>query len=324
MLYRLVIGVLGLALAGCGGDDNGPNGPGGPDPLVLAKAPAPNGDAQAGVVGAPLAEALRVTVTRSGEPEAGVLVAWTASGTGSIAGGTSGADGIATAIWTMPEQSGNATATASVAGANGSPVSFTATANPGGAETLELAAGNNQTGDTDAALPTALQVRVEDQFGNPVPGVSVDWAVTAGGGSVTPQMSTTAVTGLAATTFTLGPAAGANTATATSAGLTGSPVTFAATGEVNVPTPTSAVEVGNDFFNPEDIVVAAGTEVTWTWTNTGAISHSVESTGSPAFTSSAIQSGNGSTHGFQFDTPGVYTYQCAVHGAAMSGSVTVQ
>jgi len=165
MLYRLVIGVLGLALAGCGGDDNGPNGPGGPDPLVLAKAPAPNGDAQAGVVGAPLAEALRVTVTRSGEPEAGVLVAWTASGTGSIAGGTSDADGIATAIWTMPEQSGNATATASVAGANGSPISFTATADPGGAETLELAAGNNQTGDTDAALPTALQVRVEDQFG---------------------------------------------------------------------------------------------------------------------------------------------------------------
>ena len=325
MMDRLGAGLIAavMVLAGCGGEENGPNGPG-PDPLVLAKAPAPNGDGQTGVVTAPLADALRVTVTRGGEPEVGVQVNWTSSGTGSVAGGTSDADGIATAIWTMPELAGAATATASVSGATGSPVMFTATATAAAAASLELAAGNNQIGDVDVALPTALQVRAEDQFGNPVAGVSVDWAVTGGGGSVTPPTSVTAASGVAATAFTLGPDAGANTATATSAGLTGSPVTFTATGEVNVPTPTSAIEVGNDFFDPDNAVVAAGTEVTWTWTNTGGISHSVASTGAPSFASSAILTGNGSTYSFTFVTPGVYTYQCAVHGAAMSGTVTVQ
>jgi plastocyanin len=324
MLHCLGAGlaVAAVTVTGCGGEENGPNGPG-PDPLVLAKA-APNGDAQTGVVGAPLAEQLRLMITRGGEPEAGVQVTWTSSGTGSVAGGTSNDDGIAAAVWTLPEQAGNATATAAVTGATGSPVMFSAMAIAGAAASLELAAGNNQTGDVDAALPVALEVRAEDQFGNPVAGVSVDWAVTGGGGSVAPLTSTTAATGIASTTFTLGPDEGANTATATSAGLTGSPVGFTATGEVNVPVPTSAIEVGNDFFNPDNAVVAAGTEVTWTWTNTGGISHSVASTGAPSFTSSTILTGNGSTYSFQFDTPGVYTYQCAVHGAAMSGTVTVQ
>ena len=108
-------------------------------------------------------------------------------------------------------------------GANGSPVNFTATANAAAAASLELAGGNNQTGDVDAALPAALQVRAEDEFGNPVSGVTVNWAVTAGGGSVDPATSTTAATGIASAAFTLGPDAGANTATATATGLTGSP-----------------------------------------------------------------------------------------------------
>ncbi len=330
MLYRLGVGlaVAAVTITGCGGEENGPNGPGpGPDPLVLAKAPAPNGDGQTGVVGIVLAEEVRVRVTRGGEPEAGVTVTWAAAGTGAAAtpaSAATGADGIAGTAWTLPTAVGAATLTATVSGANGSPVTFNAAAAAAAAASLELAAGNSQTGDVDAALPVALQVRAEDQFGNPVAGVSVDWAVIAGGGSVAPPASTTAADGIASATFTLGPDEGANTATAASAGLTGSPVTFTATGEANVPTPTSAIEVGNDFFDPDNAVVAAGTEVTWTWTNTGGISHSVASTGSPSFTSSAILTGNGSTYSFQFDTPGVYTYQCAVHGAAMSGTVTVQ
>lgn len=327
MLYRLGTTVVVAALAGCGGDNGEPNGPNNPDPLVLAKAPAPNGDGQTGTVGIVLAAEVRVRVTRGGAPEAGVTVNWTAAGTGAAATPASeatDADGIAGIAWTLPHTAGAASLTATVTGANGSPVNFTATANAAAAASLELAGGNNQTGDVDAALPAALQVRAEDEFGNPVSGVTVNWAVTAGGGSVDPATSTTAATGIASAAFTLGPDAGANTATATATGLTGSPVTFNATGEENVPTPTSDVAVGNDFFSPEDIVITAGTEVTWTWTNTGGTSHSVQSTGTPSFTSSAILTGNGQKYSVQFDTPGVYTYQCAVHGAAMSGSVTVQ
>jgi plastocyanin len=82
--------------------------------------------------------------------------------------------------------------------------------------------------------------------------------------------------------------------------------------------------VENDFFQPSTIQVAAGTTVTWTWTGTGSTSHSVQSLGSPSFTSSTIMTGDGSTYSYTFATPGTYQYDCAVHGAAMSGTVIVE
>ncbi|HEY3118484.1 MAG TPA: plastocyanin/azurin family copper-binding protein [Chloroflexota bacterium] len=92
------------------------------------------------------------------------------------------------------------------------------------------------------------------------------------------------------------------------------------------------VAVGNIFFrsnrngtvNPAIDTVAVGATVTWTWVNTGPISHNVESEGAPGFTSSAILTGNGTTYSFTFTVPGSYQYDCAVHGAAMSGTIVVQ
>ncbi len=98
--------------------------------------------------------------------------------------------------------------------------------------------------------------------------------------------------------------------------------------------PVGAVTVGNDFFqsahngtrNPAQDTVAVGQTVTWTWTNTGGTSHSVEAlpVASPSFTSSDILTGSGMTYTFTFTAPGTYHYQCAVHGSLMSGIVVVQ
>ena len=96
--------------------------------------------------------------------------------------------------------------------------------------------------------------------------------------------------------------------------------------------PTAAIIVGNILFksghngttNPAVDTVAVGGTVTWTWTNTGNVPHSVESEASPSFTSSAIQTGDGTTHQVTFSTPGKYQYDCAVHGAAMSGTIVVR
>ncbi|HXG44559.1 MAG TPA: cupredoxin domain-containing protein [Gemmatimonadales bacterium] len=93
-----------------------------------------------------------------------------------------------------------------------------------------------------------------------------------------------------------------------------------------------AVEVGNILFrssrngscNPAVDTIPAGGTVTWTWTGTGSVSHSVRSQGTPSFTSSVIQAGNGITYMVQFNTPGTYRYDCAVHGSAMTGRVVVQ
>jgi plastocyanin len=93
-----------------------------------------------------------------------------------------------------------------------------------------------------------------------------------------------------------------------------------------------AVIVGNNFMksghngsvNPAVDTVAAGGSVTWTWTNTGSVPHSIQSLGTPVFRNSTVLTGNGSTYRVTFKTAGTYEYDCAVHGAMMSGTIVVQ
>ncbi len=180
--------------------------------------------------------------------------------------------------------------------------------------------GDGQSGAPGQALPVPLRVRVT-RDGQPDANVTVTWAAAGAGASIAPPTGTTGADGIASAVWTLPQAAGPATATAAVAGAAGSPVTFTATGTAPGQV---AIEVGNNFFDPDERVVVPGSTVIWTWTNTGVISHSVESTGTPSFTSSATLTGNGQTYSQVFTTPGTYTYQCAVHGAAMSGTIIVQ
>ena len=96
---------------------------------------------------------------------------------------------------------------------------------------MALQAGDGQSASTGAAVTTAPSVVVTDAKGMPVAYVPVAFAVATGGGSVKTVEAVTDASGVAACGgWTLGTAAGANTLTATCAGLTGSPVTFTATG----------------------------------------------------------------------------------------------
>ena len=79
-------------------------------------------------------------------------------------------------------------------------------------------------------LASAFVVKVTDASGNPVAGTSVTFTVTSGGGTISPGSVSTNSLGLASATLMLGLTAGANTVTATSGTLTGSPITFTATG----------------------------------------------------------------------------------------------
>ena len=63
--------------------------------------------------------------------------------------------------------------------------------------------------------------------------------------------------------------------------------------------------------------------MTWTWGGSESLPHSVQSTGSPSFTSSGIQTGAGQSYQFTFSTPGTYQYDCAVHGQMMTGTIVV-
>ena len=93
--------------------------------------------------------------------------------------------------------------------------------------------------------------------------------------------------------------------------------------------PVGSVDVGpgiefvsrHNGLRPAADTIAAGASVTWTWT--GNLPHSVRSIGSPSFQSSSTMTGSG-TYAVQFAAPGTYRYDCAVHGAAMAGTIEVR
>ncbi|HEV7704692.1 MAG TPA: plastocyanin/azurin family copper-binding protein [Gemmatimonadaceae bacterium] len=104
------------------------------------------------------------------------------------------------------------------------------------------------------------------------------------------------------------------------------------TGPVNNPPPangsTTALTVTNNKFTPAHDSVAVGSTLTWTWNScTGdgyggsmCTSHSVQF--DDAGGSSEIQ--DSGTFSRTFASAGTYTYHCAVHGAAMAGTVIVK
>lgn len=77
----------------------------------------------------------------------------------------------------------------------------------------------------------------------------------------------------------------------------------------------------NGSQNPAVTTIAIGGKVHWTWV--GGTPHSVRSTGAPAFTSSGTSAAPFS-YEFVFPNAGTYQYDCAVHGAGMTGRVVVR
>ena len=123
------VGSLVWLGAACAGDDQGPGEP----PLLVEKPATKSGDQQTGPVATALGNPLRVLITREGQPVEGVDVEWSVGQGGSLSDEQeSGEDGIATVVWTLGPEQGEHAATATVEGADGSPLTYTATATSGG------------------------------------------------------------------------------------------------------------------------------------------------------------------------------------------------
>jgi adhesin/invasin len=195
------------------------------------------GNGQTAVAGNAVATAPSVKVTDgNGNPVSGASVNFfIASGGGSVTGGSTATNssGIATVgSWILGDIAGANTLTAAAVGLSGT-VTFSATGIVGPAASMSIgnASSNNQSAAAGSAVAIAPSVKVVDAKGNPVSGVSVTFAVASGGGSITGANATTDAAGIAQVgSWTLGSAAGPNSLTATSGSLTGSPVTFNATG----------------------------------------------------------------------------------------------
>jgi hypothetical protein len=98
--------------------------------------------------------------------------------------------------------------TASVTGAAGSPVTFTAAGLVGSATGLIIVDGDNQVGAISTGLAKPFTVKVIDSSGNGVAGVTVDFAAIAGGGSVFPASGVSNSDGIVFAAGTLGPQSG--------------------------------------------------------------------------------------------------------------------
>jgi plastocyanin len=82
------------------------------------------------------------------------------------------------------------------------------------------------------------------------------------------------------------------------------------------PVATNSVEMKNLSFNPNNITVSAGTEVTFT--NNDSTTHTVTF---DTFDSGDI--GSGASYRHVFDTPGTFKYSCSPH-PFMTGQVEVK
>ena len=79
---------------------------------------------------------------------------------------------------------------------------FGVTALAGPASVIEAISGDEQTGLPGATL-APFTVTVTDDFGNPLPGVTVRWTVLDGGGAVGNATTTTDISGRASVTYQL-------------------------------------------------------------------------------------------------------------------------
>lgn len=212
------------------------------------------GNAQTGAAGTALPEKLAVRVARGSAPVAGRVVEWELAG--EVDRTTTNSQGVAAVTWTLPTRVGIHHASATISGAG--TLQFQAQANPGPAAEVRgppdhYAYITEQVGVIGAPAPMDYMAAVTDLHGNVVPDASLEWEVTAGGGSVEEQ---TPYDDYQQARHTVGTSPGLNTVTATAPALPGRPsVTFTTTG-------VHALVLVPQF---ETVIVHVGETVGWQW-----------------------------------------------------------
>jgi subtilisin family serine protease len=220
-------------ITGCGGD--GPNAPPPPPATQLALTAQPPSQAQSGIALSiqPVVQLLDDQGAATPLPGVSVSVS-IASGGGSLIGATTvttSSDGRATfaglgirgTLGSRTLSFGSPDLPPVISG----PIELAA----GTAAIITPITGNEQIGAVGTVVAISPSVKVSDADNNSVGGVPVVFQVTSGGGTVEPTSPvTTDADGLArAATWTLGPAAGPNTLSATLAGIFGPAAVFTAT-----------------------------------------------------------------------------------------------
>lgn len=168
-----------------------------------------SGNLQTGPAGEPLPSPLVVRASdRLGQPATGVPVAFRVlegGGSVSVAEVATDANGRASVVWTLGTVAGETQSLrSSLAYRVGVGVGFEAVAAAGPAARIVVLSGDDQAAPRSSTLTEPVEVVVQDQFGNPVAGAAVQFAVVGGGGSVRPASVVTGPDGQADAVWILG------------------------------------------------------------------------------------------------------------------------
>jgi hypothetical protein len=172
-----------------------------------------SGNDQQAVVGTQLPNPLVVRVTdEKGKAIEGLVVNFrVTSGGGSVFAGSAAtnADGQAQERWTLGTSTADSQrvevrAVDAVTGQALVFATFRATALADAPNAVAAVGAAVRAGNAGAPLADSLAAKVTDRYGNGVPGTTVVWSVTRGGGTVSPAQSTTDAQGVARTLWTLG------------------------------------------------------------------------------------------------------------------------
>ena len=186
------------------------------------------GNNQSGTAGSTLPSALSVLATVNGNPASGISVTFSDSGSGGSFGtpvATTGSNGIASTIYTLPATAQTIAINATSSGYSTATFTETATAN---VELLTASGGNNQLGSVGTTLPTALTVTATKN-GSAAAGVTVTFSDGGAGGTFGSPTAITGSNGTASSTYTLPSTAKTVTITAASSGYTSAIFTETAT-----------------------------------------------------------------------------------------------
>ena len=253
---------LAVTLIGCGGD----GGPGAPAAVATTITVSPSPVAVQSGNAVTLSAVVR---DQNGVVMTGQTVTWSSSNNDKATVSPSGV--------VNGKVAGTALITASIGAVSSTPTTVTITAG--------LAATLTKVAELPATMPAgssdSVRVTVRDSHSNPTPGVTVTFAVSGTGSTLSSTTATTNAAGYAAVGVTLGSSAGQiTTVTASVAGLT--PVSFTTTSTEAArvattitisPNPTASVQAGStlqmsavvrDQFGD----VMTGQSVTWAASNT--------------------------------------------------------
>jgi 5-hydroxyisourate hydrolase-like protein (transthyretin family) len=210
-----------------------------PDPTVFFRI---SGDNQRGVVGEPLAKPFVVgTRDRGGDPLEDLRIVFkVVTGGGSLSAEIAWTDatGRAANTLTLGPKPGTNTVEVRAHGTDRVIVFRAEATLPPTPTALSIISGENQTGLTGEALAAPFVVEIRDQYSNPMGGVTVTFAVTAGDGSLSTTAATTDTNGRAESTLTPGSNPGTNTVSASIEGISQT-VAFNAEATLPPPIPTA-------------------------------------------------------------------------------------